>query len=154
MTDKHVAQEILSHLEKNAVGILGTLDKDSKYIRLRVMYYGIDSKFNCYLMSMQDSPKIKQLLFSPNVSFIVFGLEEPYDTSWEAEIDGNAELLKSLDEIKYALEKLRGRNPFADVSIESGITGQFDLIKITPKIVRFRLYGETLIGTPPTVLEL
>ena len=69
MTDKHVAQEILSHLEKNAVGILGTLDKDSKYIRLRVMYYGIDSKFNCYLMSMQDSPKIKQLLFSPSFQY-------------------------------------------------------------------------------------
>lgn len=154
MTNLREANEILSHLEKNTVGILGTLDKDSKYIRLRVMYYGVDSKFNCYLMSMKGSPKIEHLLSSPNLSFIVFGLEDPYDTSWEVEIDGNAEFLKSRDEINYALEKLKGRNPFADVAIESGITGQFDLIKLSPKIVRFRLYGEILLGTPPTLLKL
>ncbi|MFA5779335.1 MAG: pyridoxamine 5'-phosphate oxidase family protein [Elusimicrobiota bacterium] len=154
MTNKQDVHEILPHLEKKNVGVLGTVDKDLKYVRLRVMYYGVDSKFNCYLMSTKGSPKVEQILSSLNVSFIVFGLENPYDNSWEIEIDGRAELLKSPSEINTALKKLEGRNPFADVSIESGITGQFDLIKLTPKVVRFRLYGEALKGTPPTVLEL
>ena len=154
MEQKHDSQEIFSHLEKKNVGILGTVDKDSKYVRLRVMYYGIDKNFNCYLMSTKGSPKIEQLLTSSSVSFLVFGLEDPYDSSWEVEIDGHAEILKQTKEVNYALEKLKGRNPFADVAIESGITGQFDLIKLNPKVVRFRVYGEALKGEPPTVLEL
>ncbi|MDD5686554.1 MAG: pyridoxamine 5'-phosphate oxidase family protein [Elusimicrobia bacterium] len=154
MNEKHGVGEILFRLEKKTVGILGTLDKDSKYVRLRVMYYGVDSKFNCYLMSMKDSPKIEQILSSSNVSFLVFGLEDPYDNSWEVEIDGEAALLRQTEEINHAIERLKERNPFADVASESGITGQFDLIKLIPKIVRFRLYGEALKGISPTVLEL
>ncbi|MFQ5866934.1 MAG: pyridoxamine 5'-phosphate oxidase family protein [bacterium] len=153
MNKQHNVQEILSHLEKKTVGILGTLDKETGNIRLRVMYYGVESKFNCYLMSTKGSPKIGQILTTFNVSFIVFGLEDPYDNSWEVEIDGKAELLKEKEEVNYALEKLKGRNPFADVAIESGITGQFDLIKLIPNVVRFRLYKEALEGMPPTVLE-
>lgn len=153
MPNKRDAQDILFHLEKKNVGILGTVDKDLKYVRLRVMYYGVDGKFNCYLMSTKGSPKVEQIISSSNVSFIVFELESPYDNSWEIEIDGNAELLKAPAEINDALKMLEGRNPFADVSIESGITGQFDLIKLTPKIVRFRLYGEALKGMSPTILE-
>lgn len=154
MDKKHNGEEILSYLEKRTVGILGTLDKDSKYVRLRVMYYGIDSKFNCYLMSTKESPKISQILAFSNISLLVFGLEEPYDNSWEIEIGGKTELLKEAKEINYALERLKERNPFADVAIESGITGQFDIIKLIPKVVRFRLYGEALKGISPTVLEL
>jgi len=117
------------------------------------MYYGADSKFNCYLMSTKGSPKIDQILTTSNVSFIVFGLEDPYDNSWEVEIDGKAELLRETEEVNGALEKLKGRNPFADVAIESGITRQFDFIKLIPNVVRFRLYKEALEGMPPTVLE-
>ncbi len=152
MKSKHDAREILAHLEKETVGILGTLDQ-VKGIRLRVMYYGIDDKFDCYLMSTKGSPKIDQALSSPSISFIAFGLEDPYDNSWEIEIDGEAKLVKQKEEMNYALEKLKERNPFAEVAIESGITEQFDLIKIIPKVVRFRLYGEALKGISPTVLE-
>ncbi len=154
MAGKHNAEKIHSCLEKESVGILGTLDKELDYIRLRVMYYGNDDKFNCYLMSTKDSPKVNQILSSSNISFIVFKLEDPYDNSWEIEIDGKAVLLKEKGEVEFALEKLKERNPFAEVAIESGITRQFDVIKLVPKVIRFRLYGEALKGTPPTVLEL
>ena len=151
---QHDIGEILSHLSRETVGILGTLDNKSENIRLRVMYYRIDNKFNCYLMSMKGSPKISQILLSSSISFIIFGLEEPYDNSWEVEIDSSAQILNQSEEINYALEKLKERNPFADVAIESSITEQFNLIKLIPKIVRFRLYGETLTGVPPTILKL
>jgi len=151
---QHDIGEILSHLSRETVGILGTLDNKSENIRLRVMYYRIDNKFNCYLMSMKGSPKISQILLSSSISFIIFGLEEPYDNSWEVEIDSSAQILNQSEEINYALEKLKERNPFADVAIESSITEQFNLIKLIPKIVRFRLYGEALTGVPPTILKL
>lgn len=153
VTKGHDAEKILSYLKKETVGILGTLEKETGSIRLRVMYYGIDNEFNCYLMSTKESPKINQLLTTSNVSLIIYKLEDPYDNSWEIEIDGKAKLLEEQEEIDYALSKLKERNPFSDVAIESGITGQFDLIRLIPRVVRFRLYGEALKGILPTVLE-
>ena len=88
------------------------------------------------------------------VSFIILTIEDPYENSWEIEIDGFAELLSDKKEIDFALEKLKGKNPFADVVLESGIIGQFDFVKITPDIVRFRKYGDALSGNPPTILEM
>lgn len=151
---QHNVREIFSRTNKESVGILGTLDKKTGSVRLRVMYYGIDDKFNCYLMSMKGSPKINQILTSSATSFMAFGIEEPYDNSWEIEIDGSAHLLKQEEELTFALGRLKERNPFADVAIESGITGQFDLIKLIPRVVRFSLYGEALKGAAPTILKL
>jgi general stress protein 26 len=153
MTKHHDQKEILTYLKEKSIGVLGTLDKTSDNIRLRVMYYGIDSKFNCYLMSTKGSPKIAQMLSPTDIAFIVYSLEEPFDKSWEIEIDGETELLKNPKDIDYALEKLKECNPFAEVAIESGITGQFDLIKLLPKVIRFRIYGEALQGEPPTVIQ-
>lgn len=149
----HKRSEILEYLKKESLGILGTLETNSENIRLRVMYYGIDDEFNCYLMSTKGSPKIDQVQSSSKVSFLIFTIEDPYDESWEIEIDGTAELLKKKKEINFALEKLKGKNPFADVALESGIIGQFDFVKLIPEIVRFRVYGEALNGNPPSILH-
>ncbi len=149
----HKRSEIFEYLKKESLGILGTLETNSENIRLRVMYYGIDDEFNCYLMSTKGSPKIDQVQSSSKVSFLIFTIEDPYDESWEIEIDGTAELLKKKKEINFALEKLKGKNPFADVALESGIIGQFDFVKLIPEIVRFRVYGEALNGNPPSILH-
>ena len=154
MTVQHDVTEIIACLRKKTVGIIATLDKETNYIRLRVMYYGIDNEFNGYLMSTKGSAKIDQIMVFPVTSFLVFGLEEPYDQSWEVEVDGEARLLTQPEDIDYALKELRERNPFADVAIESGITGQFDFIKLIPRIIRFRFYGEALKGISPTVLKI
>ncbi|NQV18953.1 MAG: pyridoxamine 5'-phosphate oxidase family protein [Armatimonadetes bacterium] len=148
----HKESEILEYLKKESLGILATLEPNSENIRLRVMYYGIDDEFNCYLMSTKGSPKIKQVLSSSKVSFIIFTIEDPYDESWEIEIDGTAELLKKKKEINFSMEKLKGKNPFADVALESGIIEQFDFVKLIPEIVRFRVYREALNGNPPSIL--
>ncbi len=146
--------EILSFLKKASLGILGTNDTDSNNVRQRVMYYGIDDEFNCYLMSTKESPKIDQIQSSSKVSFIILTIEDPYENSWEIEIDGYAKLLSEKNEIDFALDRLKGKNPFADVVLESGIIEQFDFMKLVPDIVRFRKYGEALSGNPPTILEM
>ena len=145
--------KVMDYLKKESLGILGTQENETNIIRQRVMYYGIDDDYNCYLMSTKGSPKIEQVQYSSKVSFIIFTVEEPYDESWEIEIDGYAELLKNKSEINFALEKLEGKNPFADVAIGSGIIGQFDFVKLTPKIIRFRVYGEALNGNPPSIMQ-
>ncbi len=152
MDAMHENSRILSCLGRVNVGVLATLEKKLGTMRQRVMYYGFDENFSCYLLSAKGSPKTNHALASIDVSFMVFGLEDPYDKSWEVEIDGNSELLTKAVDISFALEKLKGRNPFADIAIESGISAQFDLIRINPTIVRFRVYGEILKGMPPTIV--
>jgi general stress protein 26 len=154
MATPHDKAFILERLRKQSAGILGTVDRATGAIRQRVMFYGSDDGFRCYLMSTKESPKIGQILSSQSISFIVFGPEEPYDRSWEIELDGRAEMLTEKRDILTALELLKGRNPFADVAVESGITRQFDLLRLIPSVVRFRIYGDALKGDPPTVLEM
>jgi hypothetical protein len=154
METLHYKSEIIEYLQKGSLGILGTNDIGSGDIRQRVMYYGIDDKFNCYLMSTKESPKIDQIQSSSKVSLIILTIEDPYDKSWEIEITGLANLLSDTVEIGFALDKLKGKNPFADVVLESGILSQFEFVKLIPDIIRFRNYGEALSGNSPTILEM
>lgn len=154
MSAQHGKNEILDCLARMAVGVLNTLDRETEDIRSRVMYYGFDDTFNCYFMSLAGSPKIDQVISAPRVSMMIFGFEDPYDQSWEIEINGAAKLLESPEDIAFALEALKGRNPFADVAIESGISSQFSCFRLKTEVVRYRLYGEALKGNPPTVLEI
>lgn len=149
----HTEEEIKTHLFESSVGTLGTLDENGTTIRQRLMYYGIDDAWNLYLMSTKESPKVDQILRTPEVSFFVFENEDPYDLTWEIEIEGKAEVLESSKQAKVAIKKLKDRNPFAAVAIESGITGHFTYIKISPTLIRFRVYGEALQGEEPTIVN-
>jgi len=117
------------------------------------MYYGFDDEFNFYFMSTKDSPKIDQMMTTAGISFMIFCVEEPYDESWELEINGVAVLLRDKKDIYFALNKLKGTNPFADVALESDENKIFSFIKLRPSIIKYRIYGEGLKGEPPTVLE-
>ena len=151
---KNLKKEILYNLAKGSVGILGTYDNQSNKIKQRIMYYGLDKKFNLFLMSSKNSPKMNQILLFPEVSFIVYSLENPYDNSWEIEVEGKVSILKDEKEINAALIILKDRNPFANVTYESSIINQFNFIHLNPKIVKFSIYGKTLKGIPPYILQL
>ena len=150
----HSKKEILVRLKKQTIGVLGTRGENDEVIRLRIMYFGIDNKFNCFMMSSRESPKIDQIQLYPHISLLVFGIEDPYDRSWEIELSGKVVFLSEKKDLDYALERLKNRNPFADVAYESGITDYFVLMKLIPKMIRFSLYFEVLQGAPPTILTV
>lgn len=154
MTAPHSKAEVLTYLQKENTGVLATIDNDGHFVRQRVMYYGVDKNFRCYLMSTKESPKVPQIISTDNLSMLVFGLENPYDESWEVELNGPARILESSEDIKYALINLKDRNPFADVALESGIYRQFDFICMTPVLIRFRIYKEALSGESMTLIKL
>lgn len=105
-------------------------------------------------MSTKDSPKVQHVISSHSISLMVSGLEDPYDTSWEVEINGAATLLESKKDIFFALNTLKGANPFADVALESGEVDIFSFIRLTPSVLMFRIYGEALAGAQPTVITI
>lgn len=153
MNSMHSRADIYDHLSRGSLGTLGTRVEGERDIRLRMMYYGVDSKFNFYLLSTSSSPKVEQILFSPAVSFLVFNHEIPFDASWEAEINGVTHLLEKKHRVEKALRTLSAHNPFADVALASGITSQFTLIALQPSLIRFRVYGEALKGVPPSIIQ-
>ncbi|OGF44465.1 MAG: hypothetical protein A2231_10560 [Candidatus Firestonebacteria bacterium RIFOXYA2_FULL_40_8] len=153
MSDENREKEVLACLKKKQEGIVSNRDEKTGLIRSRVMYYGVDESFVGYLMSVKDSPKVENILVSPGITMIVFGMEEPFDLSWEIEINGTAQLLTKDKDIMTALQTLKGRNPFADVAFESGITSRFDFIRLTPKFVMYRVYKEALNSEPPFLLK-
>ena len=104
-------------------------------------------------MSVKGSPKLEQILNAAGISMLVYDLENPFDRSWEVEINGTAKPLVFQKDINVALSMLKGRNPFADVAIEAGIISQFDFVKLTPKYVRYRVYSEALDQVPPTIIR-
>ena len=154
MNNPHTKEEIAALLKKQQVAVIATNDNPSDSIRLRIMYYGIGSNFECYLMTLKDSPKLAHITDSSRVTMLFYNLESPFENTWEAEMNGSAEILFKLEEIKTALEELKGRNPFADVALEAGLTaGHFAFLKFKPETLRFRIYSESLHNVPPTVLE-
>ncbi|OVE78599.1 hypothetical protein BVY01_05060 [bacterium I07] len=153
MEIRHSADELLGRFKRGSTGILGTVNTNTNESRLRVMYYGVDDDFNCYMMSTKGSPKVEQISMCSSVAFLIFVVEEPYDLSWEIEVNGQAVFLDNDSEIQIALKTMMDRNPFADVALESGITRQFDFFKLIPVTIRFRIYGEALQGNEPTILE-
>ena len=151
---QYSGKEILEHLKKQQVAVIATNDSAGGMLRLRIMYYGVDVDFSCYLMTLKDSPKLSHLAESGKVSILIYNLENPYENSWECEMNGYVEVVPDDDGIKKALLELKGRNPFADVAIEAGLTaGHFSFLRFSPKILRFRVYSESLNNEQPTVLE-
>jgi general stress protein 26 len=147
-------KEVLKALQRTTVGVLAALDNKSNKIKQRIMYYGIDSKFNIYFMSSKNSSKMNQMSISPEVSFIVFGLEEPYDNTWEIDIEGRVRIVEELKEQEIILNNLKNRNPFANVAIESNIINHFNFFHLIPEVIKYSIYGEILKGNSPVIIKL
>lgn len=147
-------RKVLSFLQESTVGVLATFEKETCRIKQRIMYYSIDKKYNIYFMSMRDSPKKSQILSNPEASFIVFGIEKPYDSTWEIEIEGSIRIVDQLKKQEDILKTLKNRNPFAGVAFESDIMNQFDFFHLIPGIVKYSVYGELLKGNPPYIIRI
>ena len=151
---QYPAEQIFKRLKGRQVAVIATNDNNLGQIRLRIMYYGITESFECYLMTLKDSPKLTHLAEAGKVSVLIHSLENPFDLSWECELNGFVSVLESRQEQSRALQELKGRNPFADVAIEAGLTaGHFAFLKLSPAVLRFRVYSEALNNEPPTVIE-
>ncbi len=151
---QHSKDEVLKRLKESQVAVIATNDNKGGQIRLRLMYYGISERFECYLMTLKDSPKLTHLADAGKVSVLVHSLETPFDLSWECELNGYVSVIDSEQEQGRALQELKGRNPFADVALEAGLTAEhFVFLKLSPMLLRFRVYSEALNDEAPTVIE-
>lgn len=107
-----------------------------------------------YLASMKSDPKVREMTARPEVALLLH--ESPTGeehTSWEMEITGRAELVRD------AAERERARQATMRTSSivrHLDAAGQLDLLafmRVTPRFMKHRVFGEIVAGRPPSILE-
>lgn len=107
-----------------------------------------------YLASMKSDPKIREVTTRPEIALLLH--ESPTGeehTSWEMEITGRAEVVRDPEERERAREATMRTSSIVRY-LES--VGQIDLlafVRVTPRFMKHRVFGEIVAGRPPSILE-
>ncbi len=129
-------------------------------VRVRMMHPGAwlpddeTARPIVYLASMKTDPKIREMSVRPEVALLLH--ESPTGeehASWEMEITGRAEIVRDADE--------RARAKQATMRTSSIVryldsVGQIDLlafVRVTPRFMKHRIFGEIVAGRPPSILD-
>lgn len=151
MNAHHTREEILSVLESVPVTAVAT--SAGMATRNRMMHFGADENFDCYLASIKGDPKTLQITHHPSVSLLIFRGGDDINESQEVEISGRAILVKDREERQRALKITAQRSPVVKYLVEAGNEDALDCIKVAPEVVKFRVFKEIVQGLPPTVFE-
>ncbi len=148
-------REALLHATKVAVGTHA-----GEEVRVRMMHPGAwlpddeTARPIVYLASMKSDPKIREVTTRPEIALLLH--ESPTGeehTSWEMEITGRAEVVRDAEERERAKQATMRTSSIVRY-LES--VGQIDLlafVRVTPRFMKHRVFGEIVAGRPPSILE-
>lgn len=152
MADENKRHEVLSFLAQADVTTVATASGDE--IRTRMMHFAVDEDFTAYLATMKGDPKTLQMTHHPSVSLLIHQSQEDINESREVEISGTPQLIRDEAEREKALRLTYEKSPVVKYMVDSGNAGMLDCIKVVPRWVKYRVFGEIVQGIPPTVVEL
>ena len=107
-----------------------------------------------YLASMKSDPKIREVTTRPEIALLLH--ESPTGeehTSWEMEVTGRAEVVRDAAERERAKQATMRTSSIVRY-LDS--VGQIDLlafVRVTPRFMKHRVFGEIVAGRPPSILE-
>ncbi|HEX2778252.1 MAG TPA: 1,4-dihydroxy-2-naphthoate octaprenyltransferase [Gemmatimonadaceae bacterium] len=107
-----------------------------------------------YLASMKTDPKIREMTTRPEVALLMH--ESPTGeehTSWEMEITGRAEVVRSAEERDVAKEATKRTSSIVSYLDSVGQTDLLAFVKVTPRFIKHRVFGEIVAGRAPSILE-
>lgn len=151
MSPQYTQAEVRGLLEKKKLLMLATSGPDS--LRARCMFFASDGDLNIYMMSTIGSVKIKEIQSHPDVSLLVLKEDDILLNTVEVEIQGKAGIVVDADEKLNALKLLAARSPLAHLALDSDAGPAFAVIKVIPKTIVYRVYGEAATGIGATVLK-
>jgi uncharacterized pyridoxamine 5'-phosphate oxidase family protein len=147
----HTREEILSLLKEADVGAVATISGDK--MRTRMMHFAVDDDFRVFVATMKGDPKTLQMTHHPSLSLLVFSPAPDFNQSKEVEITGTPVFVQDVHEREKALQMTARKSPVVKYMMESGNAGLLDCIKVEPREIKLRVFGEIVRGTPPTVVE-
>ncbi len=147
----HSNQEVLSVLQNAEMGVVST--SAGPKLRTRMMHFAFDDNFCAYLATMKGDPKTVQMTNRPSTSLLVLENKGNINESREVEITGTASFVTDTAEKKKALELTYKKSPVVKYLKDAGNDSVLDYIKVTPELIKFRVFGEIVGGMPPTIIE-
>lgn len=107
-----------------------------------------------YLASMKTDPKIREMSTRPEVALLLH--ESPTGeehTSWEMEITGRAEVVRDPAERERAKQATMRTSSIVQYLDSVGQTDLLAFVRVTPRFMKHRVFGEIVAGRPPSILE-
>lgn len=129
-------------------------------VRVRMMHPGAyvpdepGARPVVYLASMKNDPKIREMTTRPEVALLM--TESPTGeehTTWEMEVTGRAEVVRDAAERARACEATKRTSSIVNYLDSIGQTDLLAFVKVTPRFMKHRIFGEIVAGRPPSILE-
>src|SRR5215218_547932 len=129
-------------------------------VRVRMMHPGAwlpedeTARPLVYLASMKTDPKIREMSTRPEVALLLH--ESPSGeehSSWEMEVTGRAEVVRDAAERERAKQATMRTSSIVQYLDSVGQTDLLAFVKVTPRFMKHRVFGEIVAGRPPSILE-
>jgi 1,4-dihydroxy-2-naphthoate octaprenyltransferase len=129
-------------------------------VRVRMMHPGAwipedeTARPIVYLASMKTDPKIREMSARPEVALLLH--ESPTGeehTSWEMEITGRAEIVRDPAERERAREATMRTSSIVRYLDSVGQIDLLSFVRVTPRFMKHRIFGEIVAGRPPSILD-
>ncbi|HRP07027.1 MAG TPA: UbiA family prenyltransferase [Gemmatimonadales bacterium] len=129
-------------------------------VRVRMMHPGAwlpedeTARPLVYLASMKSDPKIREMSSRPEVALLLH--ESPTgeeNTSWEMELTGRAEIVRDPAERERAMQATMNTSSIVRYLQSVGQTDLLSFIRVTPRFIKHRIFGEIVAGRPPSIIE-
>jgi len=107
-----------------------------------------------YLASMKTDPKIREVTTRPEIALLLH--ESPTgeeSTSWEMEITGRAEVVRDAAERERAKQATMRTSSIVQYLESVGQTDLLAFVRVTPRFMKHRVFGEIVAGRPPSIIE-
>jgi len=129
-------------------------------VRVRMMHPGAwlpddeTARPIVYLASMKHDPKVREVTTRPEIALLMH--ESPTGeehTSWEMEVTGRAEVVKDAAERERAKQATMRTSSIVTYLDSVGQTDLLAFIRVTPRFMKHRVFGEIVAGRPPSILD-
>lgn len=129
-------------------------------VRVRMMHPGAwlpdeeSGRPLVYLASMKSDPKIREVTSRPEIALLLH--ESPTGeehTSWEMEITGRAEVVRDAAERERAKQATMRTSSIVQYLDSVGQTDLLAFVRVTPRFMKHRVFGEIVAGRPPSIIE-
>jgi 1,4-dihydroxy-2-naphthoate octaprenyltransferase len=107
-----------------------------------------------YLASMKQDPKIREITTRPEIALLIH--ESPTGeehTSWEMEVTGRGEVVRDPAERERAKQATMRTSSIVRYLDSVGQTDLLAFVRVTPRFMKHRVFGEIVAGRPPSILE-
>ena len=107
-----------------------------------------------YLASMKTDPKIREMSTRPEVALLLHESPDAEEaSSWEMEITGRAEVVRDAAERERAKQATMRTSSIVQYLEATAQTDLLAFVRVTPRFLKHRVFGEIVAGRPPSILE-